>query len=185
MTAVPRWCDEILAYWFDQVGPGGWFTRSDAVDAEIRSRFLASWERVTAAFELEALLQQPASALAALILLDQFPRNMFRASARAFASDGHALTLAQAVVDRRLDAAIRIERRLFCYMPFEHSERLEDQRRSVDLIARLGIDHYTMFAEVHRDIIARFGRFPHRNQVLGRISTPEELAFLQQPESGF
>jgi uncharacterized protein (DUF924 family) len=124
-------------------------------------------------------------ALATLIVLDQFSRNMFRGSAKAFAADGSALALPRAAVDAGLDRQLDTEARLFIYLPFEHSEDLRDQTRSVELIAALDNPEWDRYAIAHRDIIERFGRFPHRNEALGRASTDEETAFLEQPGSSF
>ena len=117
-------------------------------------------------------------ALALVILLDQFPRNLYRGSAHAFATDAFARAAARAAVEAGHDQAIQPPLRLFFYMPFEHSEQQEDQDRALELISRVGDEGYTRFAVLHRDIITRFGRFPHRNACLGRQSTDEELAFL-------
>ena len=125
------------------------------------------------------------AALAHCLLLDQLPRNLFRGSLRAFASDGKALALAKAAVTRGLDMQVAPIRRTFLYLPFEHSEVLADQDRSVELFTALGDADTLKFAQAHYDIVARFGRFPHRNAILGRPSTPEELAFLATPGSGF
>jgi uncharacterized protein (DUF924 family) len=119
-------------------------------------------------------LAEPRQTLAAIILFDQFPRNMFRGQARAFATDGLALELAHEAVEREYDKALSPDERSFLYMPFQHSEDLLDQDRSVDLFARLGIDLNYQFAAKHRDMITRFGRFPARNEALGRTSTPDE-----------
>lgn len=131
----------------------------------------------------------PLAALALAIVLDQLPRNMFRGTARAFASDTLALAAAKAALERGFDAPLRPVERQFLYLPFEHAEDIAEQRRSLALLERLrkdsthevGVD----YARRHHDIIARFGRFPHRNALLGRISTPEELEFLEQPGSSF
>jgi uncharacterized protein (DUF924 family) len=131
-------------------------------------------------------LSSPEQALATVIVLDQFPRNMFRGSPRAFAADPLALGVAREAVARGIDTRVGpIERRVFFYLPFEHSEDLADQNRSVELMRTLGDPEFDKYADAHRVIIERFGRFPHRNAVLGRISTPEEIAFLNGPNSSF
>lgn len=179
-----QWVDDVLRFWFDELGPKGWFTKSDATDGSIRERFGALIESV-AAESVEGLLADGDTALAAAIVLDQVPRNVFRATPRAFAYDGTALALARSIVQHGLDRNIAIERRVFVYLPFEHSEDAADQDRAVTLISAIGDPMFTRYAEAHRDVIYRFGRFPHRNAILGRVSTPDEAAYLAQPGSGF
>lgn len=161
-----------------------WFKADDAFDAEIRAQFLDDFEAAVRG-DLDTMADQANGALALIILLDQFPRNMFRGSARAFAADPKALSIAEATVARGLDQALTDIERTFVYLPYEHSERLEDQDRSIALYEALGDAESLDYAVQHRVIIERFGRFPHRNAVLGRESTPEEEAFLQQPGSSF
>ena len=178
------WDGDILDFWFRGHGRQSWFKRDGAFDAAIRARFLPLYESLaldlpTAAFD------QPRSALAAILALDQFPRNLFRGSPRAFATDAPALHLSQNAVGRGHDAALNVDERLFLYLPFEHSERAGDQQRAVSLISELGDAEYTRFALAHQDIITRYGRFPHRNEALGRPSTQHELAFLKLPGSSF
>lgn len=186
--AEPRqeepWVEEVLKFWFEELGREAWFQKSDATDELIRSRFLELHERI-AGESAEAALTSPRRALATIILLDQFPRNMFRGTARAFATDNKALEVARGAVERGLDKVLDKDGRAFMYLPFEHSEDLGDQERAVELFTPLGDDEYTRYAIAHRDIIARFGRFPHRNAILGRPSTPEEEEFLKQPGSSF
>ena len=124
-------------------------------------------------------------ALAAVVVLDQFPRNMFRGTARAFASDGPALNVASRAVALGWDRLLRRDERVFLYLPYEHSEDRVMQARSVELMSRLGNVEWTRYAQAHKDVIDRFGRFPHRNAALGRASTPEEEAYLAMPGSGF
>ena len=128
---------------------------------------------------------KPRSALAAILALDQFPRNLFRGQARAVATDLQALQLSRNAVGRGHDAGLGVHERLFLYLPFEHSESAADQARAVALISGLGDGEYTRFALAHQDIITRYGRFPHRNEALGRPSSGDELAFLKQPGSSF
>jgi uncharacterized protein (DUF924 family) len=180
------WVGEVLAFWFETLDQKGRFAKNDAVDAEITTRFLAIYDRLSSSLDFNQALSSPEQALATVIVLDQFPRNMFRGSPRAFATDPLALTLAKEAVARGIDARITpIERRVFVYLPFEHSEILADQHRSVELMRTLGDAEFDKYAEAHRVIIERFGRFPHRNLVLGRVSTPEEIAFLNGPNSSF
>ncbi len=178
------WAGDILNFWFREHGRESWFKRDDAFDAAITERFLAHYESLAAQVP-QIARDEPRSALAAILALDQFPRNLFRAEARAFATDAHALQLARNAVGRGHDAALDVHERLFLYLPFEHSETAADQSRAVSLISGLGDAEYTRFALAHQDIITRYSRFPHRNAVLGRTSTGDELAFLQQPGSSF
>ncbi len=185
--------DAVLAFWF---GPAGapdamqerWFKKDPAFDAAIRERFGAAVETALAGgFDAQATGAPAALALA--ILLDQFPRNLFRGEARAFAGDPRARALAARAIDAGWDQALAPIERIFLYLPFEHSEALADQDRSVALFAALPAtpwrDKVVWYAEAHRDVIRRFGRFPHRNQALGRVSTEEERAYLATPGAGF
>lgn len=166
---------EVVAFWRD-AGPEAWFRRDAAFDTEFRDRFLATHEHA-AQGDLDHWMADAEGALALMILLDQFPRNAFRGSARSFATDAKALELAEQAVaaghDQQVDAALQF----FFYMPFEHSEAAADQQRALDLMRPLGGESLR-YAEIHADVIRRFGRFPHRNEILGRVSTPEEQAFL-------
>lgn len=189
MEPVDPAAQEVLAFWFrgDERDPR-WFRKDPAFDDGVRSRFLALHER-GAAGELAAWRETPGDCLALIVVLDQFSRNMFRGTARAFATDAAALQAARHAVARGHDRDMRPAQRIFVYLPFQHSEALEDQRRSCELNAPLGAFAETFdvprFAEAHRAIIERFGRFPHRNAALGRLSTAEEIEFLKQPGSGF
>jgi uncharacterized protein (DUF924 family) len=171
---------EVLKFWFE-LDRKAWFEKNPALDDEIRQRFLPAYE-LGAAGKLGAWKQAPASCLALVILLDQFPRNMFRGTARAFAADPIALEAACLILDRGWNEAMTPDERMFAYLPFEHSEVLQDQERSLKLFE--GNPNFE-WARRHWEIIRRFGRFPHRNASLGRASTPEEIEFLQQPGSGF
>jgi len=167
---------DVVAFW-REAGPERWFNKDAAFDAEIRRRFLATYE-VAAAGQLTAWEATAEGALALLILLDQFPRNMFRGSARAFAADPLARAIAAGALIRGFDAQAPANMRTFFYLPFEHSEDMADQERCIALYKAAGDAENLKWAELHADIIRRFGRFPHRNEVLGRASTPEEQAFL-------
>jgi uncharacterized protein (DUF924 family) len=183
MTLPPGWADEVLRFWFEDCAPEQWFKRDDAFDQALRERFLPLHASV-AALPIEACLANAQTALAATIVLDQFSRNMFRGTPAAFAVDARALAIAQASIARGFDAGVPERRRQFFYLPFEHAEDAAAQARSVALFARLGED-YLRWAEAHKVIIDRFGRFPHRNATLGRASTPEEIEFLRGPGSSF
>jgi uncharacterized protein (DUF924 family) len=168
--------EEILAFW-REAGSARWYTKDAAFDAEVRCRFLELWQKA-AAGELSSWETSDGGALALVIILDQFPRNMFRDDARTYSSDPQALEVATRAIARSADA--RIERVLleFLYMPFMHSERLSDQQRCVELFRKTGNTDNIGYAQDHAEIVSRFGRFPHRNRILGRTTTPEEQAFL-------
>ncbi|RYF27579.1 MAG: DUF924 domain-containing protein [Comamonadaceae bacterium] len=175
---------DVLHFWFDQSTPQQWFQKDDAFDAAIRERF-AALHASAAQGELWEWRSTAAGRLAEVIVLDQFSRNLHRGDARSFAQDGMALALAQETVARGNDADLPPAQRAFIYMPYMHSESLRVQNESVRLFTALGNDNNLDFAQRHQAIVARFGRFPHRNDVLGRASTPEETAFLQEPGSAF
>ena len=167
---------EVLDFWFG-VDPKKWYVKDETFDASIRTRFLPTYE-AAAAGKLADWEATPETALALVIVLDQFPRNMFRGSPRTFATDTVALAVAKRALACDFDRQLELARRNFLYLPFMHSEDLADQERCVEL-SRQNSDAGTLkWAELHADIIRRFGRFPHRNAVLGRATTPEEQAFL-------
>ena len=169
---------DILAFWCD-AGPDRWYKRDDAFDAELRRRFLGLWQKASAG-ELSSWEASDDGALALVIVLDQFPRNMFRGDARTYASDSLAREVAHRAVQRGVDPRIDPALRHFLYLPFNHSENLSDQLRCIELSRAAGNAENLKWAEHHADIIRRFGRFPHRNRLLGRTTTPEEQAFLDQ-----
>ena len=187
--------EAILEFWFgkpDEVDYGKsrkvWFTKNPEFDDEVRSRFL-NVHNQAAAGELNDWNATPQGCLALIILLDQFPRNMFRGQPQAFATDPQALAYARHAVTQGFDKELPKLQRWFVYLPFEHSENLADQRQCVELCEQLG-DEPEMreaidYAYRHLRVIERFGRFPHRNQILGRETTPEEAEFLKQPGSSF
>lgn len=166
----------IVDFWRD-AGPATWFAKDDAFDTELRARFLDE-HFAAARREREALLDDADGALALILLLDQVPRNAFRDSAHAFATDPLAREYAQRALDGGFDTRVDPALRIFFYMPFEHSEAMADQDHAVALIEALGDATYLKYAEAHRDAIRRFGRFPHRNRALARINTLEEQAWL-------
>ncbi len=167
---------DVIAFW-RVAGREKWFVKDAAFDATIREKFLATYEAAAAGrlAEWEATAE---GALALLIVLDQFPRNIFRGSARAFAADPLARAAANRAIARGFDRAISAAERQFFYLPFEHSEDLTDQERALALFRSTGDAELLRWAQLHADIIRRFGRFPHRNAALGRVTTPEERAFL-------
>ncbi|ADZ68680.1 DUF924 family protein [Polymorphum gilvum] len=172
---------DILDFWWT-AGPQSWFKRDPHFDAIIRDRFSGCMEAALSG-RLDAWADTPHGALALLLLLDQFPRNVFRDDARAFAGDARAQAIAAKAVDAGFDRAFPKDGRTFFYLPFEHAEDMAQQERAVDLFRRLGDQTYYHYALVHMDVIRRFGRFPHRNAVLGRASTAAEKAYLD--DGGF
>jgi uncharacterized protein (DUF924 family) len=168
------WRSEILKFWFG-LKPEQWWNGGPELDQRIRLNFLKLWTEKRQ-LPLDAFLTDPLTALAAVILFDQFPRNMLRGHADAFSTDHMALGIAKEAVARGFDAELAPDERKFLYMPFQHSENLDDQNRAVLLFTRLGDNHQLDYATHHRDIIERFGRFPHRNAILGRASRPDEIA---------
>ncbi len=173
--------EEILAYWLDEVGADGWYAGGEALDAEIRDRFLEDWKRaVDGSYAM--WLTYPSGTLAYIILTDQFPRNMFRDTARAFSSDRLARAAAKVAISRGWDMKIDGMGRQFFYMPLMHSECLVDQDRSVRLIKERMPDGGAanlVHAKAHREVIRLFGRFPTRNAALARATTPDEAVFVQ------
>lgn len=171
---------DVTTFWRN-AGTDAWFTKDAAFDTEFRTRFL-DLHHAAARRELDGWIDHPESALALMILLDQFPRNCFRGTAHMFATDPLARHFAIKAVEAGHDMAVDVDLRVFFYLPFEHSENLDDQRYSVDLTEANAPD-YLKYAIEHREIIERFGRFPHRNPPLGRETTPDEKAFLD--DGGF
>jgi len=172
---------EILDFWRG-AGPKAWFKADEDFDAVIRHRFETA-HLLASRSAYPGWSATPEGALALVLLLDQFPRSLYRGSPHAFATDGLARAIAARAIEVGLDQAIELPLRIFFYMPFEHSEDAADQARSVSLMSAAGIDDYIRYARLHADIIARFGRFPHRNKALGRVSSAAELLYLA--EGGF
>ena len=167
---------DVLAFW-RAAGPDKWYAKDDAFDAEIAARFGALW-RAAANDGLASWETTPDGALALVIVLDQFPRNMFRGQARTYETDAVARAVADRALERGSDRMVPQLERQFFYLPLMHSEILADQERCLILARALGDDEVTKYAEIHTDIVRRFGRFPHRNSMLGRATTPDEQAFL-------
>jgi uncharacterized protein (DUF924 family) len=182
MTSLPTHGDseaqaaDVLAFW-RAAGPDKWFEKDEAFDAQIRARFLPTYF-AAAAGKLKGWANDPDGALALIIVLDQFPRNMVRDNARAFAADALARAAADDAIAHGYDTEITVPERRFFYLPFMHSEALADQERCLRLCEAAGDDEGVDYARVHAEIIRRFGRFPHRNKVLGRTTTEAERAFL-------
>jgi len=171
----------IVAFWLE-AGPKKWFTKDPAFDDAIRALFLPTYE-AAAAGKLAEWESTAEGALALLIVLDQLPRNMFRGSARTFAADPLARQVADRAIAKGFDQAVRPIERQFFYLPFEHSESMPDQEKCIALFRASGDAESLKWADLHADIIRKFGRFPHRNAALGRVTTPEEQAFLD--DGGF
>ena len=167
---------EVVAFWRD-AGYNKWFERDDAFDAEFKRRFHDA-HLAAARGEHEDWLASADGALALLILLDQFPRNCFRGCAHSYATDGLARSYARRAIETGFDLQVDAALRMFFYLPFEHSEAMADQDYAMELFDRIGDEELMKYAVLHRDLIARFGRFPHRNKALGRESTQEELGYL-------
>jgi uncharacterized protein (DUF924 family) len=183
--------DEVLDFWFGREGEPGygefreeWFRKDPGFDREIKERFEGLYEQA-AAGELDGWKENARGCLALVILLDQFPRNMFRGDPKSYATDRKAQKTAGYAVDHALDRELPEFQRSFLYMPFMHSEDLEHQRRSVELFRGLSEGDADSYAVRHMEIVERFGRFPHRNAVIGRATTPEEAEFLKEPGSSF
>ena len=176
--------EEVLTFWFEQNGPAQWWTRDPQFDAAIRSRFGALHDQAVLG-ELHDWRETPEGRLAEIIVLDQFSRNLYRDDARAFAADGTALALAQEAVRIGADQAVPSVRRQFFYMPYQHSESPRIHEIAVTLFESLGDPEFLDYERRHKAIIDRFGRYPHRNRVLGRGSSEEEIAFLREPGSSF
>ena len=174
MSARDDWRGEVLHFWFG-LDTTQWFAADAELDHRIRERFLRLWSEKQA-LPPERFLSDALTALAAVILFDQFPRNMFRGHADQFATDSLALAVARGAVEKRLDEELDTNERPFLYMPFEHSEAIDDQRQSVLLFTRLGDPLFLDYAKKHHDVIERFGRFPHRNAMLGRAPRAAEIA---------
>ena len=189
---TPYAAQQVLDLWFgtpDSADYGQprkvWFAQDDDFDAEIRKQF-AGLHKSASHGMLDHFWKDVALPnLALVIVLDQFSRQLYRGEAKAFAQDAHALQVAKHAIDQGFDRDKLPVQRLFWYLPFEHSENLADQDRSIELIEPLGNAEWTRYAREHRDVIARFGRFPHRNAALGRENTPEEETYLAQPGAGF
>lgn len=176
------WSADVIRFWFDELAPDDWFGSSDALDQQIIERFEELWEEQKSKVAAD-FIDTPETALAAIILFDQFPRNMFRDTAEAFATDHLSLQIAKEAIDRELDHKLTDDQRAFAYMPFMHSEDLDDQTRCLGLFTALGIESNIKFAKAHRDVIVKYGRFPHRNDVLGRETRSEEQAAIEQGSS--
>ena len=186
--------EDILSFWLDEKGPEAWYAGGDALDAEIKEKFEDDWNRAMAG-TYSLWLTYPSGTLAYNILTDQFPRNIYRGQEKSFAYDPVALALAQQAIATGIDQELPAIRRVFMYLPLEHSENLSDQQQCLALFTDLAesapeeekelFDGFLDFARRHLEVIERFGRFPHRNKILGRVNSAEETEFLNQPGSSF
>lgn len=174
----------IIQFWFDEIDRSHWFKKSDEFDETIRARFQTLHDQASKC-ELHSWRTSATGRLAEIIVLDQFSRNLYRDSALAFANDAMALTLAQEAISAQLDQQLSVDEQTFLYMPFMHSESKAIHQMAIQLFDKPGMESNYRFEIAHKKIIDRFGRYPHRNDVLGRPSSAEENAFLQQPGSSF
>ncbi|MBW8296789.1 DUF924 family protein [Sphingopyxis sp.] len=178
-TPPTDWPQQLLTFWFDAHGMGDWYGGGPDFDAEVRD-LAEGWHAALRSHPAETFLTDPDTALAAAILFDQVPRNSFRGHADAFATDSLARAIARGIVEKGWDQQWPDERRQFAYLPFEHSEDIADQRESLRLMTQLADPMFHDYAQQHFDMIDRFGRFPHRNAVLGRATRPEEEAAVEE-----
>lgn len=191
---MPPEARDVLDFWFAAAQQVHWFEKSDAFDAQIRSHFGSLHQRAVDG-ELDSWALEPERWLALLIVLDQFSRNLYREDGRAYAADAKVRSIVLPGLARGDDKRLSMLQRVFVYIPLEHAEDLALQDRAVDLFTQLSEDvsvderptylNYLDYARRHREVIARFGRFPHRNQVMGRVSTAAERTYLSQPSTGF
>lgn len=177
---------DILNFWFSEIKPAQWFQKNDDFDAEIVARFESDYKLAVKGI-LDPWRDDPKGALALVIILDQFPRNMYRDTPQAFATDHKALEITKYALSKQFDALLNTQEKTFLYLPLEHSENLDDQDICVDLFAAIKDEDPVVYnyAIRHRDVIRKFGRFPHRNAILGRENTRGENEYLSQPDSGF
>lgn len=175
---------DVIAFWFEEIEPKSWWVKDEAFDQLLRDRFLGTHSAAAKA-ELFQWRSEPEGRLAEIIILDQFSRNMFRESAKAFAYDAIALVLSQTAIDVGDDQKLSSQQRSFLYMPFMHSESIKIHEKAVGLFGQPGLEGNLEFELKHKAIIEKFGRYPHRNDILGRESTAEELEFLAGPDSSF
>ena len=173
---------EIIDFWFSDEVRKLWFNSTPQFDASLRERFLALWQQASRG-ELDQWQQSAVGCLALVIILDQFPLNMFRAQAQSFATEAQSRGVAQVAIDQGFDQDLDIGQRAFLYMPFMHSETLADQQRALELFDQPGLEDNLRFARHHHDIIEKFGRFPHRNEALGRQNNAAEIDYLNSKQA--
>jgi uncharacterized protein (DUF924 family) len=177
LPIADHWSKTVLRFWFDELAEAQWWSSTPALDEIIRVRFLGLYRQV-ADDDLSRMTDTPETSLAAVITLDQFPRNMFRRTAEAFATDTKARRIAETAIDTAQDMQLTEDQRQFLYMPLMHAEDSAAQARSLAIFTALGRENNLRAAQEHTVLIQRFGRFPHRNSVLGRVSSAEEVAYL-------
>ena len=173
--------DELIEFWFSELVAKRWFNSTPEFDDSLRHRYQELYEAASHG-HLDHWRDTPLGSLALVILFDQIPLNIFRGQARSFATEEHARRVASIAIKHGYDKQLTDQQKAFLYMPFMHSESLQDQNRSIELYEKAGLENNLRFARHHRDIIERFGRFPHRNALLGRKSTEQEIAYLDSPE---
>lgn len=176
--------NEVIKFWFEELEPRQWFAKDPSLDELIKNRFFELHSQAKNGL-LSEWRQTAEGRLAEIIVLDQFSRNMFRDQADSFATDKLALSLAEEAVSLGEDQNLSTVQKSFLYMPYMHSEALQAHKKAVELFSIPGLEHNLDFEIKHKNIIERFGRYPHRNKILGRISTPEEIEFLKEPNSSF
>lgn len=174
--------ESVLEFWFSESVRSLWFNSTPEFDARLKDRFESTW-RAAMAGELNEWSETPQGAIALVIVLDQFPLNMFRGQPESFASEAKAIEIAHLATDKKFDAGLTDDQKAFLYMPLMHSESMDDQNQSIALYEAARLTDNLKFAQHHRDIVRRFGRFPHRNVILGRESTAEEVAYLESDEA--
>lgn len=184
MPDINTLAQQVISFWFKEIDPSKWWVKDEEFDQEIKDKFLLAHQQATKG-ELFHWRVTPQGRLAEIIILDQFSRNMFRDTPASFSTDSLALILAQEAISNGDDALLSPTEKSFLYMPFMHSESLIIHDEAIKLFTALGNENNLAFEKQHRDIIEKFGRYPHRNNILNRSSTPEEIAFLQQPNSSF
>lgn len=175
---------EIITFWFEELEPAQHWVKDEALDQQIEARF-GAWHQAATRSECYTWRQSAEGRLAEILLLDQFSRNIFRDQPESFAYDGMSLILAQEAINVKADMLLPIDQRAFIYLPFMHSESLVIHQEAMLLFSQAGLEHNLEFERKHLEILERFGRYPHRNDILGRESTAEEMAFLKQPGSSF
>jgi uncharacterized protein (DUF924 family) len=173
---------DILDFWYSKDMQGRWFASTPALDDEIRNRFESFW-RQAAAGELDGWKETPEGCLALVIVLDQFPLNMFRGKAVSFKTEQQAVNIAKLAIEKGFDKRLPVQQLAFMYMPLMHSENLADQDMSVRMFEMAKLENNLRFAKHHRELIRKYGRFPHRNNILGRQNTPDEIAYLASKEA--
>ena len=184
LTNLPPEVKQVLSFWFEELSPSKWWEKDEELDQQVKERF-GDIHKQAKAMELYSWRSEPHGRLAEIIVLDQFSRNMFRNTPRSFENDQAALALSQEAVLNNAHKDLNASEQAFLFMPFMHSESLMMQKKALELYSKPGLEDNYDFSMRHHDIIERFGRYPHRNEILNRESTKEELEFLSQPNSSF